>query len=82
MGFDALAVQVFAGLMRTALAGLSGYLVKKGIDDGGLTQVVIGAVPGAAAAGWSWLNKVVMHRVVNEAASGAPAPKFPTNFGQ
>ena len=80
---DALAMQVLAGLLRTGLAGLSGYLVKKGIDDGGLTQVAVGAVPGAVAAGWSWFNKVFMHRTVaTAAATGSVPSKFPTTFGQ
>ena len=67
MDFSSLAVQVMTGLARAGLAAFGGYLMKKGIDDGGLVQTVTGSLPVIVAGGWSWFNKVVMHKALVEA---------------
>ena len=63
---DALALAVMGGLARAALAAVGGYLVKKGIDDGGLVQTVTGSVPVIVASAWSWLSKVWVHNAAKK----------------
>ncbi len=66
---DALAIAVMGGLARAVLAGVGGYLVKKGIDDGGLIQTMTGAVPLAVAGAWSWMSKLWAHTAEKKAAA-------------
>ena len=65
---DALAVSILGGLLRAGIAAAGGYLVQKGLADGGVVTQAAGYAGVAAAAGWSWFNKIVLHREIVTAA--------------
>jgi hypothetical protein len=64
-----------AGLIRTAIAVVSGALIGAGFDVGtdftafsGQIDIIIGAVGGLIAGGWSIYNKVAHKEEVTKAA--------------
>jgi hypothetical protein len=46
-----------AGIVRTVVAALGGFLVAKGVADAETVAAVAGALATLAAAAWSWLSK-------------------------
>lgn len=71
---DPLAISIITALIRTGVAAAGGYMVQKGLGDGSIAQQVAGYAGVAAAAIWSWLNKVIFHRQIEQAAETGKVP--------
>lgn len=71
---DELAIKILGGLIRAGTAALGGYLVQKGLDDGGLLQTIGGSATILATGAWSWVQKIRAQKKL-KAAVAAPAGK-------
>lgn len=71
---DELAVKVIGSLMRVALAGASGWLIKKGWDDGTLATQAAGYIGVAATSIWAWAKNLKNHQELKAAVKAPSNP--------
>ena len=71
---DELAIKILGGVIRAGTAALGGYLVQKGLDDGGVLQTVGGSATIIATVAWSWVQKLRTQDKLKKAIA-APAGK-------